>query len=83
MTKEFIPAVFALTLALPAAALANEFSAMDADGDGYVTMTEFQEAIPDAEADTFTAADADADGALSEEEVAAAVDAGLITKTEG
>jgi Ca2+-binding EF-hand superfamily protein len=83
MTKEFVAATFALALSLPVTAFASEFSAMDADGDGYVTMSEFQQAMPEATSDTFTAADANADGALSEEEVAAAVDAGLLPASDG
>lgn len=83
MTKEFVAASFALALSLPAVALAGEFSEMDADGDGYVTMSEFQEAVSDATPDMFTAVDADADGALSEDEVDAAKDAGILPESEG
>jgi hypothetical protein len=54
---------------------------MDANGDGAVTMSEFQDAYPDAEAGTFSALDTDADGALSEAEIAAAVDAGILPDT--
>lgn len=83
MTKEFGAATFALALSLPVMAFAGEFSAMDADGDGYVTMSEFQQVIPDATAETFTTADANSDGALSAEEVAAAVDAGVLPASDG
>ncbi|MGX0976977.1 Ca2+-binding EF-hand superfamily protein [Roseovarius sp. MBR-51] len=83
MTKEFVAASFAIAMSLPAVALAGEFSSMDADGDGYVTMSEFQQAMPEATADTFTAVDADADGALTEDEMAAAKDAGVLPATEG
>jgi len=76
MTKELLATTFALALTLPAAALAQD--AMDADGDGMVTMSEFQDAMPDAEADTFSMVDTNADGALSAEEIAAAQEAGTL-----
>ncbi|WP_417726696.1 EF-hand domain-containing protein [Roseovarius sp.] len=83
MTKEFFAASLAIAMSLPAVARAGEFSAMDADGDGYVTMSEFQQAMPEATAEIFTAADANADGALTDEEVAAAQDAGVLPAKEG
>jgi hypothetical protein len=73
MTKELIAATFAFALLLPAAA-----SAMDADGDGMVSMDEFQAAMPDAAEGTFEAADTDGDGMLNADEVAAAQESGLI-----
>ena len=76
MTKELLATTFALALTLPAAALAQD--AMDADGDGMVTMSEFQDAMPDAEADTFSMVDTNADGALSADEIAAAQEAGTL-----
>lgn len=76
MTKELLATTFAFALTLPAAALAQ--SAMDTDGDGMVTMSEFQEAMPDAEAGTFSQIDADGDGALNADEVAAAQEAGIL-----
>lgn len=77
MFKTPIAATFALAIVLPGVALAE----MDANGDGAVTMSEFQEAYPDAEAGTFSALDTDADGALSEEEISAAVEAGVLPDT--
>lgn len=77
MFKTPTAATFALAIVLPGVALAE----MDANGDGAVTMSEFQEAYPDAEAGTFSALDTDADGALSEEEIAAAVEAGVLPDT--
>ena len=76
MTKELLATTFALALTLPAAALAQ--SAMDTDGDGMVTMSEFQEAMPDAEEGLFSEADTDGDGALNADEVAAAQEAGIL-----
>ncbi len=82
MTKEFIAAGFAIAMTLPAAALAADYAAMDADGDGYISMAEFQEAMPDATSDTFMAADTDGDGVLSAEEIAAAQDAGILPASD-
>ena len=53
MFKTPTAATFALAIALPGVALAE----MDANGDGAVTMSEFQEAYPDAEAGAFSALD--------------------------
>ena len=75
MTKELKVAGFALALVLPMAAFAAD---MDADGDGAVSMTEFQEAMPDAEAGTFSAVDANADGVLTADEIASAQEAGTL-----
>jgi hypothetical protein len=76
MTKNLLATTFAFALTLPAAALAQD--AMDADGDGMVTMSEFQDAMPDAEAGSFAQADTNADGALSGDEIAAAQEAGTL-----
>lgn len=78
MTKELIAAGFVLALSLPGAALAADAASLDADGDGVVSMSEFEAAMPEAEAGTFAQIDADADGALSEQEVADAVEAGVL-----
>lgn len=83
MTKTTLATGFALTLALPGLALAADFEAMDANGDGFITMSEFQQAMPDVPAETFMEADANADGALSKEELAAAQDAGTLPPSEG
>ncbi|MCZ0813584.1 MAG: EF-hand domain-containing protein [Pseudomonadota bacterium] len=78
MFKKTTAATFAFALALPGAALANTAAEMDANGDGAVTMSEFQQAYPDAEAGLFSAIDANADGMLTEEEVASAKESGLL-----
>lgn len=74
--KTLTATVFAIALTAPAALLASE--SMDADGDGAVSMSEFQTAHPDADTSLFTAVDTDADGVLSEEELAAAKEAGTL-----
>jgi hypothetical protein len=53
-------------------------SAMDTDGDGLVTLVELQTAYPDITEDTFVAMDTDADGALSDAEITAATEAGML-----
>lgn len=73
MTKKLSVATFALALTVPALAFA-----MDTDGDGMVTFEEFQAAMPDAPTGTFEQLDADADGMLSEDEVAAGQEAGIL-----
>lgn len=83
MTKDFVAATFALALSLPAMAFASDLSAMDTNGDGYVTMSEFQQGMPEATAEIFTTADTNGDGALSEDEVAAAVEAGVLPTSDG
>ncbi|HKL44666.1 MAG TPA: EF-hand domain-containing protein [Roseovarius sp.] len=83
MFKTTTAATFAFALALPGAALASTAAEMDTNGDGAVTMSEFQQAYPDAEAGTFSAVDANADGSLSEDEISAAKDAGKLPETSG
>ena len=64
-------------LLVPTALMAGE-KALDADGDGAVTMTEFNEAMPEAGASVFAEIDADANGVLDVEEVAQAINVGLL-----
>jgi len=66
----------AVTLALTAPTWAQ--SAMDTDGDGNVSMEELQVVYPDVTAEVFAAIDGDADGVLSDAEIQAAVDAGIL-----
>ncbi len=73
---EIILTTTATVLALTAPSWAQ--TALDADGDGNVTMEELQAAYPDATADTFAAMDTEADGILSAAEVEAAQDAGTL-----
>lgn len=67
-------------LLVPTALMAGE-TALDADGDGAVTMTEFNEAMPEAGASVFAEIDADANGVLDVEEVAQAINVGLLPAT--
>ena len=73
----------ALLLAVPAIAQGMDFGTLDANGDGFVTMAELQAAMPDVSADAFMEADTDADGALSQDELAAAQEAGTVPSGEG
>jgi hypothetical protein len=66
-----------LAFGLPAVAFAQDMSA-DADGDGMVSMAEFEAAWPDADAAAFEAADANGDGMLDADEVAAATEDGTL-----
>lgn len=76
MLKQVTLSSLGLILTLPMAALAE--TKMDADGDGIVSMSEFNNAMPDAGADIFAAIDANANGALSEEELQAAREDGIL-----
>lgn len=82
-TMHRILSVIPLTIALPVALHAADFETLDANGDGYVSMAEFQEGMPGQSADAFLAADTDADGALSPEEVRAAKAEGILPSSEG
>lgn len=62
--------------ALPMTALADP--KMDADGDGVVSMSEFNNAMPDAGAEIFSTIDANSDGALSTDELSAARNEGIL-----
>lgn len=76
MLKELTAATFAIALTLPAAALASD--SMDADGDGAVSAEEFAAAHPEAAEGTFEQIDTNADGSLAEDEIGAAVEAGVL-----
>ena len=75
------PAAFGLLLAATPALYAQD-GGPDTDGDGLVSMDEFAVAWPDLAADSFTLVDANADGMLDADEIAAAVDAGLLPANE-
>lgn len=68
---------FALVLATPGLALAQEVAA-DTDGDGLLSWEEVQAAYPDVTEEAFVASDTDGSGALDEAELAAAYEAGTI-----
>ena len=71
-------------LLVPTALMAGD-TALDADGDGAVTMTEFNEAMPEAGASVFAEIDVDANGVLDAAEVAEAINTGMLpaTSSEG
>lgn len=73
MKKTLAAAAALAFLAGPALAQAPEFAAVDADGDGALTLAEVKAALPDVDEATIVAADADNNGALSAEEYAALV----------
>ncbi len=67
--KKFLAILLATGFA-STAALAADFSAVDTDQNGTVSMEEAKTAMPDMSDDAFTAADADKSGDLSAEEFA-------------
>jgi Ca2+-binding EF-hand superfamily protein len=76
MWKSLTLSSLGLILALPVTAQAE--AKMDADGDGVVSMSEFNNAMPDAGAEVFSAIDTNADGALSDEELQVAREDGIL-----
>lgn len=62
-------------------AMSEAASAVDANGDGVLTIEEVQAVYPDVSAEGFSAMDLNADGALDSSEVAAAEEAGLMPAT--
>ncbi len=73
--------IAAMTLAAtPALA---DMATFDANADGAVTYEEMIAVLPDASVETFEAADTNVDSVLSESELTAATDAGLIVPPEG
>jgi EF hand domain-containing protein len=75
-------AQIALAILLASTSATFAQGALDADGDGMVTLTELQAMYPDFTQDAFTAADTDASGALDEAEFAAAVEAEIVPAQE-
>ena len=78
MTKTFALAT-AIALTATGAFAAGE---MDTDGDGAVSFSELVAVHPDVTEETFLSIDTNADGLASEEELTAAMDAGLLPMAE-
>ena len=79
MKRAFVTTTAAITLmAAPAFAIVAE---IDTNGDGVYTLAEVQSAMPEMTAETFATLDVNADGLLDADEVAAAVEAGVIPDT--
>jgi len=69
MFRKMTVTTLTLALGLPGVVLAEAGAKMDADGDGMVTTSEFEQAYPEADPNTFATIDANGDGALSAEEI--------------
>ncbi len=83
MKKTMLATGFALTLAMPVTAQEGlDFASLDENGDGFVTMAEFQASAPDVSVDAFMQADANSDGALDEEELSDAQEDGTLPNGE-
>ncbi|MGB7317488.1 MAG: EF-hand domain-containing protein [Planktotalea sp.] len=73
------------TLTLAAISLASASFAMsdaDANGDKMLTLDEMKSAYPEISEDQFMQADADSDGILSEQELANAVESGVLPQLD-
>ncbi|MEL7166653.1 MAG: hypothetical protein AAGL96_14375 [Pseudomonadota bacterium] len=75
--------IFALTVSVPALALAQATADLDTNADGVLTLDEVQAGYPDISVDMFTTMDLNADGALDGEEIAAAQEAGILPPSQG
>lgn len=73
----------AALLSFAAAADAVEYSEADIDEDGYVSMDEFDDVMPDAGEETYAQIDADQDGQITETEWNSAMDIGIIPSNGG
>lgn len=76
MTRYLGSTTLAALMLVPAYVLAA--TPMDADGDGVVSMQEFQTAMPEASPALFDDLDANGDGMLDEAEVSDAQEAGIL-----
>lgn len=83
MTQRLSATSLAIVLGLPVATQAADFATMDANGDGYVTMSEFQTALPETPAEAFMSADANADGTITAEELVVAQEKGTLPSDDG
>jgi len=66
------------TLCVPAFAMGQSATQVDANEDGVLTLAEVQAVFPDMSEDQFAAADLNGDGMLEDAEVKAAQEAGLM-----
>lgn len=74
----------AAAVALAGAAFAQgDASAIDANGDGMMSMEEMQAAYPDLTEETFNAIDANGDGSIDADELSAAIEAGTLPASDG
>lgn len=79
MKTTLSPLVLVAALTAPMAVFAADFTSLDADGSGGITLNELQAMAPEATGESFAAADADSDGQLTEEELSAAMQAGTLS----
>lgn len=69
---------FAAVLGLAATAAIASTDVEDTDGDGFFSMEELMVAYPSLTEETFGQIDTDADGSITEDELAAALEAGTL-----
>lgn len=73
-----LAAIAVSALCLPAYAMGQSATEVDANGDGLLSVSEVQAVYPDITAETFSAMDLNADGALDDAEIVAAQEAGVM-----
>jgi hypothetical protein len=73
-----IAIILASGIAAPLWAMSSAAAAIDANGDGVLTIDEVQAAFPDISTEGFEMMDLNADGTLQDDEVTAAEEAGLM-----
>ncbi len=69
-----------VAISLPA--IAQDLT-IDTDGDGNYSYTELLAVMPDLSTDAFTVMDENSDGLLDSDEIAMAIDAGLLPAQDG
>ncbi|MCV2891960.1 hypothetical protein [Lentibacter sp. XHP0401] len=80
MKKTSLTLAALATALTPMLAHADTFAAIDANGDGMVTIDEVQAVFPDVTAESFSAMDINDDGLLDADEIIAAEEGGMMNK---
>ncbi|RFP89413.1 EF-hand domain-containing protein [Rhodobacteraceae bacterium 63075] len=81
--NKFARPIAALAVVMtPALAIGEGAMEVDADGNGVLSFDEVRAVWPDITPEVFAVMDSDADGVLTDEEVEAAQDAGMLQLSE-
>lgn len=77
------PLPFAMIAACLATHVAAQDAAIDTNGDGMYSFPEVQAAMPDMSEDMFMTVDVNGDGLLDTDEIAVAIEAGILPANDG